>query len=125
MDTLLKTLVEILVPPVFAALAALVARLIWVQADRLRSQIGEAKWNAIRIAVSEAVAAAEQSALGQLIAQEGAAKKKFALDAAQAYLDERKIPIDLNVLDNLIEAAVFNQLGWTKSEPAPLLQTGG
>lgn len=60
-------------------------------------------------AIGMAVRAAEQSGLAGQLAGGGAAKKAYAIQAAQAYLNRLGVQVDVSGLANLIEAEVNKQ----------------
>jgi hypothetical protein len=74
----------------------------------------------VQEAARAAVTAAEQVGLpGQ-----GKAKKEYALEVAEKWLDEKGVTIDLHLLDAAIEAQVYRQFNegapWVVPPPQPV-----
>lgn len=109
-NNLLNSLLQALLPPIVGAFAVLVARWLMAQTERIKVEVGSERWQQITFIISAAVKAAEQSGLAGYIADEGKAKKEFALQKAGDWLAANGLHIDVNQLDALIETAVFNSL---------------
>lgn len=86
---------------------------------KLQAQAGEHLWAQVSTIVAAAVAAAEQSGLSGEIRQSGLEKKRYALVAAQKWLDEKGIKLDAADLEARIEAAVYQEIN------LPLMVPGG
>jgi nickel-dependent lactate racemase len=81
----------------------------------IKATLGQANYTILQQAASFAVAAAEQSGLTGLIASTGKAKKQFAMETAQAWLESVGFGhIDLDRIDDAIEAKVHDMNAWEK-----------
>lgn len=74
-----------------------------------RSRLTAQQQQFIDSSINIAVRAAEQSGLAQQLAGGGQAKKAFAVKAAQDYLNQLGIKLDVGMLSTLIEAEVHKQ----------------
>lgn len=113
----IETLLKILLPVVVSALAAYLiaqAKLLWARAKNAQPDLADTlEW-----AARTAVFAAEQAGAAALIED----KKNYALDVAQMWLKSKGLPIDLDMIDAAIEAAVYSEinkdkLGYTVHAP--------
>ncbi len=102
---LAQTLLIIALPIVIAFLYQ------WVRqrSAEIRSRLTAQQQQFIDAAVSFAVRAAEQSGLKQQLAGGGQGKKAFAIKAAQDYLGQLGVKMDVNLLSTMIEAEVHQQ----------------
>ena len=71
----------------------------------------------IEWAVSVAVNAAEQAGLSKLIAD----KKQYAIGLAQEYLTKQGIPVDVSLLEGLVEAAVKAEINTVAPGTPPVV----
>lgn len=84
----------------------------------LKQNLTETQWRVIQSGIRIAVRAAEQAGLsGQL--GSGSEKKEYAIQAAQGYLDQSGVSIDVKDISTLIEAEVNKQF----SNYAPPIDT--
>jgi type II secretory pathway pseudopilin PulG len=98
-------------PPLAAAIAALVISWLTKKINEATARLGEnAQW-AINQAVRAAVLAAEQVHLVDTAIN----KKEYALDKATEWLALKGIKFDLSTLDTLIEAAVMQEFNLSKA----------
>ncbi len=74
----------------------------------LRGRITQDQLSALQSISALAVRAAEQAGLSKQIAG-GLAKKEYAIQAAQDYLNSRGIKVDVRTVANVIEAEVLKQ----------------
>lgn len=77
---------------------------------KLQAQAGEHRWQQVSAIVAAAVAAAEQTGLSGEIRKSGVEKKAFAVAAAQKWLDEKGIQLDVADLSARIETAVYQEI---------------
>ncbi len=106
-QSLLITLIQVLLPIALAALVAFInARIKEVRASKDGVQFDTA------VAIIERlVLAAEQNGMIGAIENAAEAKKKYVLDLAEAELAKRGIVMDLDAVDALIEAQVNEAFG--------------
>lgn len=69
----------------------------------IKSKLKDNELELVKIVVKMVVNAAEQI----FEVQDGAAKKEYALERIQAFLEEKGIVLDITVLDAMIESAVL------------------
>jgi len=115
LSLLAQTLLVIAIPIVIAFLFQ------WARQKNteLRSRLTAQQQQFIETAVNFAVRAAEQSGLKQQVAGGGQGKKAFALKAAQDYLGQLGVKVDVSLLSSLVEAEVHKQF----SNSAPLVDS--
>jgi len=107
LNQIIQTVLAALLPIIAGFAAAWLRQWVIVQQKKVESEIGE-QWSwAIKDAVKIAVNAAEQSELADLIKKEVGAKKSWAIESARRQLLARGIDINVQVIADLIEAAVF------------------
>ncbi len=107
LQSLLVTLIEVLLP---IALGALVAFINVKIKEAHASKYGYQLDTAISI-IERLVLAAEQNGMIGAIEDAAEAKKKYVLDMAEAELAKRGINMDLDTIDALIEAQVNEAFG--------------
>jgi len=78
------------------------------RADEIKSKLTQEQLSALERVGSVVVRAAEQAGLNKQIAG-GAAKKRYAIDAAQNYLTSLGIKIDVGAITNVVESEVLRQ----------------
>ena len=100
--TLLQQILVIALPTLATALTALVGAWILQKSREIGKNISVQEMQSIKWAVSIAVNAAEQANLAKLITD----KKQYAIDLSQKYLAKQGIPVDVSLLEGLVEAAV-------------------
>jgi len=101
---------EIVLPVLATLLAGLVVAFITKVINEIKAKLTDQQLFYINTAVNTAILAAEQVNLkGELID-----KKEYALSVAEAWLAEKGIKVDLHVLADLIEAAVYEKFNWGK-----------
>jgi hypothetical protein len=109
----IETLLKILLPVVFSALAAYLiaqARLLWARAKAGKPDLADTlEWVA-----RTAVFAAEQAGAAELILD----KKDYAIEVAEMWLESKGLPIDLDMIEAAIEAAVYSEINKDKT-PSP------
>jgi len=108
-NSILQSVLAIALPPMVVALVALVVA--WI--NKVAKGLSADQMYAIKEAVSMAVSFAEQTGA----VKTGEEKKASAISAAQGYLTKQGITVDLTLLDNMIEAAVKNDINWAKEFP--------
>lgn len=86
-----------------------------VQSYRLKNELGEDNFNALKSIVQTAVQVAEQSGIIDRLT--GPEKRKQAIDFVQKYLNERGVAVDVDQIAALIESEVLNQF---KNPVAPV-----
>ena len=106
-SSILQSVLVVVIPPLTAALVALAVA--WI--NKVAKGLSANQMDAIREAASMGVAFAEQTGL----LKTGEQKKADAIAAARAYLTKQGVTVDLTLLDNMIEAAVKNDLNWSKA----------
>jgi len=119
MEELLVKVAEVVIPLVVTAILAFVSKKLneFINAKLSAQQLAMAKDFAAR-----AVLAAEQSGLAGYIAQEGQAKKEFAVNLVETWLLDNGVSLPVDTIVNLIEAAVFEYL--TASKPQQIAPKG-
>jgi hypothetical protein len=113
MNEVYQVLINFLVTLIVACTPIVVGFVVaWIKAktDEIKSRMVESlsdnqKW-ALEFAVKQAVQAAEQSGLRDLALN----KKEFAIKSAESYLKSLGFDIDLDVIADAIEAAVWTEL---------------
>lgn len=110
----LEAVLIAILPPLAAALVA------WMLAKAKEGWARAKRWNPtvtdlIEEAAKFAVRAAEQAGAAELIAD----KKAYALQIAEAWLAQRNITTDLDLIDAAIEAAVLELFSDDKPEETP------
>lgn len=110
----LEAVLIAILPPLAAALVA------WMLAKAKEGWARAKRWNPtvtdlIEEAAKFAVRAAEQAGAAELIAD----KKAYALQIAEAWLAQRNITTDLDLIDAAIEAAVLELFNEDKPEETP------
>jgi hypothetical protein len=75
----------------------------------VRSKLTQDHLSILEKAAALAVRAAEQSGISKQIAEGGKAKKDYALQVLQNYLNSHGINVDLSMIDSAIEAEVHKQ----------------
>lgn len=112
LQALLETVIKVVVP----VLALYAVSLLKKQGEEVEAKIGSQNWTLIKEVVKSAVLTAEQLGVKKIISD----KKAYALEAAQAALDEYGIVLDAKVLSDLIEGAVMEEFNRFKEFSAPL-----
>jgi hypothetical protein len=111
----IETLLKILLPVVFSALAAFLiaqAKLLWVRAKNQQPDLADTlEWVA-----RTAVYAAEQAGAADLIDD----KKDYAIEVAEMWLSAKGLPIDLDMIEAAIEAAVYSEINKERAGTTPL-----
>jgi LL-H family phage holin len=109
----LETVITIALPIILTQFA------LWIneQIKKTRSQMSNEQLFLVETLVKQFVRAAEQAGLSGQIAAAGAEKKAYVLALIRAELEERKISINLEVLDAIIESAVNDAFGKIDFEP--------
>jgi len=110
LQMVLKVVITVALPIGLTALFKWLA----IQKTKLEQGMEEETLFIIKEAVRIAVLAAEQSGLADLLGETYKDKKAFALAAAERFLNQYGITIDLDVLADLIEAAVMEQFNKNK-----------
>ena len=110
----LEAVLIAILPPLAAAMVA------WMLAKAKEGWARAKRWNPtvtdlIEEAAKFAVRAAEQAGAAELIAD----KKAYALQIAEAWLAQRNITTDLDLIDAAIEAAVLEWFSDDKPEETP------
>jgi len=107
LNQIIQTVLAALLPIIAGFAAAWLRQWVIVQQKKVESEIGE-QWSwAIKDAVKIAVNAAEQSELAGLLGKELGAKKSWAIESTRRQLLARGIDINVRVIADLIEAAVW------------------
>ena len=106
LEKILVIAIGVVLPPVLVIVANEARKVSNALVVRIQGEIGVNNYNFLMSMVDEAVHAAEQLGLTDMIENEGQAKKKFALEYVQSKLDASGIDIDVNEIDAAIEAAV-------------------
>ena len=110
---ILESVIKAVVPIVAAALVTVAFQWIGVQKKKAELALGE-QWSwALGEAARIAVTSAEQSGLADLLTDYVGGKKQYAIDVAEKYLVSIGVPIDLDLIADLIEAEVLKQFGKT------------
>lgn len=115
----LEAVLIAILPPLAAAMVA------WMLAKAKEGWARAKRWNPtvtdlIEEAAKFAVRAAEQAGAAELIAD----KKAYALQIAEAWLAQRNITTDLDLIDAAIEAAVLELFNEDKPEETPEKEFG-
>jgi len=121
-NELLSTLLQVLLETIITvALPIVLTQLIlWInsQIAHTRSKMSKEQLALVEMLAKQFVRAAEQSGLSGQIKAAGAEKKAYVLALIRAELEERKISINLEVLDAMIEAAVNDAFGKIELDPS-------
>jgi hypothetical protein len=102
-------LMQALIPVLVAAVVAWIVRKVQEIKAARPDIVDKLEW-----VIPLFVAAAEQAKASGFIHD----KKAYALEIAQKYLDERGWKIDLDILDALIESAVYEEFNKSKLQAA-------
>ena len=86
-----------------------------VQTHRIKNELGEENFNALKSIVQTAVQVAEQTGIIDKLT--GPEKRKQAIDFVQKYLSERGVSIDVEQIAGLVESEVLKQF---KNPVAPV-----
>jgi LL-H family phage holin len=108
LQALLMTIIQVLVPVVLGAIIAFIR----VKIKEVTAQVDQDQLAFAAELARQFVLAAEQNGLSGAIKNEGSEKKAWALARLDDELDKRGIHLDVNVLSDMLEAAVmesFNQ----------------
>lgn len=108
----LETVITVLLPVLLAYAVAWLK----VQTDKIKASISTEEWNFAVSLVDKLVIAAEQTGLKDELLKEGAAKKAWVLEQAQAALNAKNIKIDVAVLAAIVEDTVYNELNWKRNQ---------
>lgn len=112
LNILLDQLLRIALPIAAAALAGLAVK----GFQYVAAKIGADKLAQLKAYAEIAVHAAEQSGLASEITITGQQKKAFAIGALSDYAAKIGLKgLDVEHLSNLIEAQVYESVGWTKT----------
>lgn len=106
-QTVLEAVLALALPVVVGYVAT------WLRAQRaaLLAKLSDREREILLQAVEIAVRAAEQSGLAGYISDVAESKKRFALEAAERYLANFGLVMDLDVLSDMIESEVRRQFG--------------
>ena len=115
--TLLQQILVIALPTLATALTALVGAWILQKSREIGKKISVQQMQSIEWAVSVAVNAAEQAGLAKLIED----KKQYAIGLAQQYLSKQGIPVDVSLLEGLVEAAVKAEINTVAPGTPPVV----
>lgn len=109
---LLETVLSIMLPIVLGFVA------VWLKGllAKVKAEMSESQLAFITVLAGQLVLAAEQSGLTGAIEDIGEAKKAMVIAALQTAADERGIKISVELLSAIIEAAVVDAFGLSKSE---------
>lgn len=109
---LLETVLSIMLPIVLGFVA------VWLKGllAKVKAEMSESQLAFITVLAGQLVLAAEQSGLTGAIKNIGEAKKAMVIAALQTAADERGIKISVELLSAIIEAAVVDAFGLSKSE---------
>lgn len=109
---LLETVLSIMLPIVLGFVA------VWLKGllAKVKAEMSESQLAFITVLAGQLVLAAEQSGLTGAIENIGEAKKAMVIAALQTAADERGIKISVELLSAIIEAAVVDAFGLSKSE---------
>lgn len=108
---LLNAMIPVLMtalPVVLAAVFALLVQYIRLVQGKIQAQY-PTQYQKLEAACSNAVKIAEQMKIGGFIED----KKQFAVDYAQKEMDRLGIKVDISVIEQEIEKAVYNEIGKT------------
>lgn len=97
--------IGVILPPVLVVLAREANKVANALVVRIEAEVGAENFAVARELVAEAVQAAEQMGLTEMIVNEGEAKKAFAMAYVQQALSARNINLDINEIDAAVEAA--------------------
>ena len=109
---LLETVLSIMLPIVLGFVA------VWLKGllAKVKAEMSESQLAFITALAGQLVIAAEQSGLTGVIINVGEEKKAMVMAALQAAADERGIRINVELLSAIVEAAVVDAFGLSKSE---------
>lgn len=109
---LLETVLSVMLPIVLGFVA------VWLKGllAKVRAEMSESQLAFVTALAGQLVVAAEQSGLTGAITNVGAEKKAMVMAALQAVADERGIRISVEILSAIVEAAVVDAFGLSKSE---------
>lgn len=117
----LETIITVGLPIVLAVLVKWInAQIVAASAKLSRQQL-----DTVNIIIENLVRAAEQSGLAGQIEKAGEAKKAYVLALLRQELEERKININLELLDAMIEAAVHDAFSKVDVDPRSLTDVAG
>lgn len=112
-QTLLEMIITALLPVVLGYIV------VWIKekTNEIKAKVSSENLAFAEDVVRRLVLAAEQSGLLDDAMKLGKEKKKFVISLAEAELFRKGINIDLDVLDALIEAEVFEAFSQFKTDP--------
>lgn len=111
-DLLGKVLV-IVIPPVAAALTAMLIAFFKAKWQEYKNSKPNYAWD-IETFAAQAVKAAEQMGALAKLKEEAFDKKSYAISVVQSWLAKNKIDIDFEVIEAAVEAAVFEEINKKK-----------
>lgn len=109
---LLETVLSLLLPIVLGFVAVWLKNLV----AKIKAEMSESQLAFITALAGQLVLAAEQSGLTGVITNVGEEKKAMVMAALQAAADEKGIKINVELLSAIVEAAVVDAFGLSKSE---------
>ena len=117
----LETIITVGLPIVLAMLVK------WINAQAVAAshKVSREQLDTVYLIITQLVRAAEQSGLAGQIERAGEAKKAYVLALVRQELEERKININLELLDAMIEAAVHEAFGKLDLDPRSLTGVAG
>jgi len=109
---LLETVLSIMLPIVLGFVA------VWLKGllAKIKAEMSESQLAFITVLAGQLVLAAEQSGLTGVITNIGEEKKAMVIAALQQAADDNGIKISVELLSAIIEAAVVDAFGLSKSE---------
>ena len=115
LQPMLVTLIQVLTPIIMAFIVLFLNK----KLEETRGLIDAEKLAVAQELITRFVQAAQQSGLQGFIANEGSEKKNAVIAWTKSELARRGITLDLNTLDAMIEAIVFEQITQVKIFEAP------
>ena len=110
LQALLVTIIQVMLPIVLGALGLLIKAAI----EKIKLSMTTDQLQLASDLAAQLVLAAEQSGLSGALASEGQAKKEWAINRLQSQLESKGIRLELHVLSDLIESAVYAQINALK-----------
>lgn len=114
-DVVTKVIVGLILA-LLAGFAPMVWSFLRAKTAEIKQEVGESRFGQIEKIVRAGVLAAEQSGLAKDALVTASNKKAWALDFVHQQLEHYGLKVDVEAVDRLVEAAVFDYFNWGKVE---------
>lgn len=119
LQTIVITIIQVMAP----IIAGLVIRLFLLQISKIKASLTSEEYEFASKLAKQLVLAAEQNGLKDQFLAEGSAKKEYVLSHMEALLKSKGIKLNIRMISDIVEAAVFDELTRVKASPDTLPTT--